>query len=84
MVETPKRENKTYLVKFQPPSSALQHVQAASFEMHGEHLVFLTSKSKLAAIFSLKIVQSWSESPTRPNVSAASAAENPVLPPTRK
>jgi hypothetical protein len=30
-------------------------------QIHGEHLVFLTSKGELAALFLLEIVEDWSE-----------------------
>jgi hypothetical protein len=29
--------------------------------MHGEHLVFLTEKGELAALFLMKLVESWNE-----------------------
>jgi hypothetical protein len=38
-------------------------VTAASAEIHGEHLVLLDSTGKLAALFLLEIVESWSELP---------------------
>ena len=52
--------DKTYLVCLKPPSLALQHVDAARFEIHGEHLVFVDSDGKLAALFLMELVQSWS------------------------
>ena len=51
--------NSTFLVKLR--SDALQQVRAATVEMHGEHLVFLTAKGKLAAVFLLDVVESWNE-----------------------
>jgi hypothetical protein len=36
---------------------------AASVEFHGEHLIFLSSNGKLAALFLMEIVESWSELP---------------------
>jgi len=48
--------NKTFLVRLK--SNALQHVTAATVEMRGKHLVFLTAKGELAALFSLAIVES--------------------------
>jgi hypothetical protein len=53
------RLDKTYLVRIKAPSFALQHVTAVSAEMHGEHLVFLNSEGKLAALFLMEIVESW-------------------------
>jgi hypothetical protein len=51
--------DKTYLVQIKAPSFALQHVTAVSGEMYGEHLVFLNSDGKLAALFLMEIVESW-------------------------
>ncbi len=39
--------NKTFLVRLR--SDAIQYVRAATVEIHGEHLVFLTAEGKLAA-----------------------------------
>jgi hypothetical protein len=50
---------RTYLVALKPPNPPLQQVVAASVEVHGEHLVFLTTEGKLAALFLLDIVRSW-------------------------
>jgi hypothetical protein len=36
-------------------------VVAARVEIHGEHLVFLGSDGKLAALFLLEIAENWSE-----------------------
>jgi hypothetical protein len=43
----------------QTPGLALQHVDASRFEIHGEHLVFVDSEGKLAALFLMELVQSW-------------------------
>jgi len=51
--------DQTYLVALKLPSHAVQHVIAASLEIHGEHLVFLNAEGKLAALFMVEIVQSW-------------------------
>jgi hypothetical protein len=51
--------DKTYLVRLKPPSEALQLVAASKFEMHGEHLVFVDTEGKLAALFLMELVQSW-------------------------
>jgi hypothetical protein len=53
--------DKTFLVRVRVPSGALQHVRAATAEIHGDHLVFLSSDGKLAALFLLEIVESWNE-----------------------
>jgi hypothetical protein len=51
--------DKTYLVRLKPPGLAVQHVTASRFEIHGEHLVFVNSEGKLAALFLMELVQSW-------------------------
>jgi hypothetical protein len=53
------RLDKTYLVRIKAPSFALQHVTAVSAEMHREHLVFFSLDVKLAALFLMEIVESW-------------------------
>jgi hypothetical protein len=49
----------TYLVALKPPSQATQHVIAATVEVQGEHLVFLNAEGKLAALFLMEMVESW-------------------------
>jgi hypothetical protein len=51
--------NRTFLVRLK--SDAIQQVRAASIEVHGQHLVFLTAKAKLVAVFLLDLVESWNE-----------------------
>jgi hypothetical protein len=51
--------NKNFLVRLR--SDAHQHVRAATVEVHGNHLVFLTEKGKLAGVFLLDLVESWNE-----------------------
>jgi hypothetical protein len=51
--------NRTFLVRLR--NGAIQHVRAATIEVHGGHLVFLTAKGKLAAVFLLDLVESWNE-----------------------
>ena len=51
--------NKTFLVLLR--SDAHQHVRATRVEVHGNHLVFLTEKGKLASAFLLDLVESWNE-----------------------
>jgi hypothetical protein len=55
--------DQTYLVALKPPNRPLQQVVAATVEVHGEHLAFLTAEGKLAALFLLDIVQSWNVLP---------------------
>jgi hypothetical protein len=54
---------KTYLVRLKAPSNALQHVRADSARLYGdgEHLVFVDSQGRLAALFLTEIVESWNE-----------------------
>ena len=55
---------KAYLVKFKPPAlGAVQTVIASTVEVHDEHLIFCDSKGRLAALFLLEMVESWSELP---------------------
>ena len=51
--------NKTFLVRLR--SDARQHVRATKVEVHGNHLVFLTEKGKLAGVFLLDLVEGWNE-----------------------
>jgi hypothetical protein len=51
--------DKTYLVRLKHPSEVLQRVAASRFEINGEHLVFVDSEGKLAALFLMELVQSW-------------------------
>jgi|HubBroStandDraft_1064217.scaffolds.fasta_scaffold2573629_1 hypothetical protein len=50
----------TYLVRFKPRELGLKAVIAARAEIHDEHLALLNSKGKLAALFLMEIVESWS------------------------
>jgi hypothetical protein len=52
---------KTYIVMFKRPEINIQPVIAARAEIHGDHLVFLDSDGRLAALFLLEMVQSWDE-----------------------
>ena len=56
--------NKTFLVRLR--TNALQHVRATTVEIHGDHLVFVTAKGKLAALFMFSIVESWTEIELKP------------------
>jgi hypothetical protein len=57
--------NRTFLVGLR--SDAIQQVRAATIEVHGQQLVFLTAKGKLAALFHLDLVESWKEIEAEPN-----------------
>ena len=50
---------KTYLVRLKPPSLAFQQVTASKAEIQGDHLVFVDSNGKLAGLFLLELVESW-------------------------
>jgi hypothetical protein len=52
---------KTYLIKFKEPDVCSLRVIAARAETHGEHVVFLTSDDKLAALVLTEIVAEWCE-----------------------
>jgi hypothetical protein len=52
--------DKRYLVSCKTPSFSTQTVVAANCEVDGEHLVLLNSKGRLAAMFLLETVESWS------------------------
>jgi hypothetical protein len=55
--------DQTYLVALKLPTRTVQHVIAASLEIHGEHLGFFNAEGELAALFLLEIVQSWNMPP---------------------
>jgi hypothetical protein len=55
--------DQTYLVALKLPSRTVQHVIAASLEIHGENLVFFNAEGELAAMFLMEIVQSWNVLP---------------------
>jgi hypothetical protein len=50
---------KTFLVRLKPPSLALQQVVAARAEIQEDHLVFVNSDGKLAALVLTEIVEGW-------------------------
>jgi hypothetical protein len=52
---------RTYLVRFKESDVPPELVTAASFDVNGEHLVFLRSNGGLSALFLLEIVKDWSE-----------------------
>jgi hypothetical protein len=49
--------DRTYRVHL--TTATVQHVIASTVQIHGDHLVFLDSKGKLAALFSTGLVRSW-------------------------
>jgi hypothetical protein len=56
-----KMPEKAYIVKFKRPEISIRPVMAACVEIQGEHLVFVNSEGRLAALFSLEMIQSWNE-----------------------
>jgi hypothetical protein len=55
--------DKTYLVRFKSDGLESQLVIAAIAEIQDEHLVLLDTNGKLAALFLMEVVESWSELP---------------------
>jgi hypothetical protein len=53
--------DKPYLIRLKRSDVNPHLVIAASAEIHGEHLVFLRLDGRLAALFVIEIVESWSE-----------------------
>jgi hypothetical protein len=54
--------DKTFLIRFKLATYLSPWpVLAARAEIRGEHLILLNSEDKLAALFLLEIVDSWSE-----------------------
>jgi len=51
----------TFQVEFRTPDLGAQSVIASHVEVRGEHLLLLDSNGKLAAVFMLENVKSWSE-----------------------
>jgi hypothetical protein len=58
--------NKTFLVRLR--NNNIQHVRAATVEIRGEHLAFLTAEGALAALFLFSIVESWNEMEDDPSL----------------
>jgi hypothetical protein len=52
--------DKACLVRFKPREMGLQIVIAARAEFDGEYIALLDSKGKLAALFLIEMVASWS------------------------
>ena len=54
--------DKTFLIRFKLATYlSPRPVLAERAEIRGEHLVFLSSAGKLAALFLLEVVEGWSE-----------------------
>lgn len=59
---------KIFLIKFKPPSLAIHQVIATTVGIHDEHLIFCDSQGKLAALFLLEVVQSWTRFKADPEI----------------
>jgi hypothetical protein len=53
--------DKKYLIRFKEPEVVSLRVLAATVEIHGEHVAFLRSDGKLAALVLAEIVEEWFE-----------------------
>jgi len=53
--------DKTFIVRFKARELSTQSVIAANAEIHAEHMVLLNSTGKLAALFLLEAVESWTD-----------------------
>jgi hypothetical protein len=51
----------TFLIRFRSPELSTQNVVASRAQIQGDHLVLFDAQGKLAALFSLDIVESWNE-----------------------
>ena len=58
---TSRRPDKTYLVRLKESNVPPQLVRANRFEIHGDHLAFLTADGELSALFLFEIVRDWLE-----------------------
>ena len=54
---------KLYTVRFKPPESSVQPVQAATEEVADGYLLLLREDGSVAALFCLDYVESWSAEP---------------------
>ena len=55
--------DKTFIIRFKARELTSQSVIAAKAEIHADHMVLLNSTGKLAALFLLEVVESWTELP---------------------
>jgi hypothetical protein len=53
--------DKTYLLQLKQPGFSTRIVEAATAEIHGDHLILLNSRGQLAALFVLEMVESWNQ-----------------------
>ena len=55
---------RTFLVRLKPRELSVQPVIAVRAEIQAEHIVLLDSTGKLAALFLMEVVESWTELPS--------------------
>jgi hypothetical protein len=56
--------DKTFLVQLKPRELSIQPVIAMRAQIHADHIVLLDSSGKLAALFLMEVVESWTELPS--------------------
>jgi hypothetical protein len=54
--------DRRFIVRFKPPEMTTQPVIADTYEIQGDHLVFWGADGRLAGLFLMAVVESWSES----------------------
>jgi hypothetical protein len=55
--------NRTFIVRMKHRVAGVYSVVAERMEIHDEHLVLLQSNGRLAGLFHMKAIESWSELP---------------------
>jgi hypothetical protein len=55
--------DRTFIVRFKAGVLSPEAVVAANAEIHAEHIVLLNETGKLAALFLLELVESWTVLP---------------------
>jgi hypothetical protein len=51
--------DQVFFVILKSSEYAIQHVLAARYEVRGEHLAFINTEGRLAALFPIDTIQSW-------------------------
>jgi hypothetical protein len=55
--------DQVFFVVLKAPDYAIRHVVAARYEVRGEHLAFINTEGRLAALFLIDTIQSWNVLP---------------------
>jgi hypothetical protein len=55
--------DQVFFVVLKSSKCAIQHVLAARYEVRGEHLAFINTEGRLAALFLIDSIQSWNVLP---------------------